>query len=259
MVQASPIRLSNPFQQPTFVSIEAERRHRKERLAAAFRIFARLGFAQGLAGHITARDPELTDHFWVNPFGLHFSRIRVSNLILVNRDGEVIQGEGKVSQAAFAIHSQIHEARPDVIAAAHAHSFYGKTWSSLGRLLEPITQDSCAFYQDHALFDDYQGVVLETNEGKRIAEALGDRKAIILRNHGILTVGHSVDEAAWWYIRLEDTCKAQLLAEAVGKPVIINHDIALNLQQRAGTHKAGWGSFQYLWDEITHDQPDLLE
>ncbi|MEJ1936175.1 class II aldolase/adducin family protein [Nostoc sp. NIES-2111] len=259
MVQASPIRPSNPFQQPTFVSIEAERRHRKERLAAAFRVFARLGFAQGLAGHITARDPELTDHFWVNPFGLHFSRIRVSNLILVNRDGEVIQGEGKVSQAAFAIHSQIHEARPDVVAAAHAHSFYGKTWSSLGRLLEPITQDSCAFYQDHALFDDYQGVVLETNEGKRIAEALGDRKAIILRNHGILTVGHSVDEAAWWYIRLEDTCKAQLLAEAVGKPVVINHDIALNLQQHAGTHKAGWGGFQYLWDEITHDQPDLLD
>lgn len=259
MVQASPIRPSNPFQQPTFVSIEAERRHRKERLAAAFRVFARLGFAQGLAGHITARDPELTDHFWVNPFGLHFSRIRVSNLILVNRDGEVIQGEGKVSQAAFAIHSQIHEARPDVVAAAHAHSFYGKTWSSLGRLLEPITQDSCAFYQDHALFDDYQGVVLETSEGKRIAEALGDRKAIILRNHGILTVGHSVDEAAWWYIRLEDTCKAQLLAEAVGKPVIINHDIAQNLQQRAGTHKAGWGGFQYLWDEITHDQPDLLD
>ncbi|BCL36002.1 class II aldolase/adducin family protein [Nostoc sp. MS1] len=259
MVQASPIRPSNPFQQPTFVSIETERRHRKERLAAAFRVFARLGFAQGLAGHITARDPELTDHFWVNPFGLHFSRIRVSNLILVNRDGEVIQGEGNVSQAAFAIHSQIHEARPDIVAAAHAHSFYGKTWSSLGRLLDPITQDSCAFYQDHALFDDYQGVVLETSEGKRIAEALGDRKAIILRNHGILTVGHSVDEAAWWYIRLEDTCKAQLLAEAAGKPVIINHDIALNLQQRAGTHKAGWGSFQYLWDEITHDQPDLLD
>ncbi|MEH2392765.1 MAG: class II aldolase/adducin family protein [Nostoc sp.] len=260
MVQTSLVRpSSNPFQPPTFVSIESERRHRQERLAAAFRVFARLGFAQGLAGHITARDPELTDHFWVNPFGIHFSRIRVSDLILVNSEGQVVQGEGKVSQAAFAIHSQIHEARPDVIAAAHAHSFYGKTWSTLGRLLDPITQDSCAFYQDHALFDDFTGIVLETSEGKRIAQGLGKSKAAILRNHGILTVGHSVDEAAWWYIRLEDTAKAQLLAEAVGKPILIDHDIALKIQQRGGTHQAGWGGFQYLWDEITHDQPDLFD
>ena len=115
------------------------------------------------------------------------------------------------------------------------------------------------FYQDHALFDDFTGIVLETSEGKRIAQGLGKSKAAILRNHGILTVGHSVDEAAWWYIRLEDTAKAQLLAEAVGKPILIDHDIALEIQQRGGTHKAGWGGFQYLWDEITHDQPDLFD
>lgn len=259
MVQTSAVRPSNPLEPPTFVSFQAERRHRQERLAAAFRIFAQLGFAQGLAGHITARDPEFTDQFWVNPFGIHFSRIRVSDLILVNSEGKVIQGQGKVSQAAFAIHSQIHEARPDVIAAAHAHSFYGKTWSSLGRLLDPITQDSCVFYQDHALFDDFKGIVLETSQGQRIAQALGGSKAAILRNHGLLTVGHSVDEAAWWYIRLEETCKTQLLAEAVGKPVLIDHDVALSIQQRGGTHQAGWGGFQYLWDEISHAQSDLFD
>ena len=111
-----------------------------------------------------------------------------------------------------------------MIAAAHSHSIHGKSWSSLGRLLDPITQDACAFYDDHALFDDFTGVVLDLEEGKRIGHALGDRKAVILRNHGLLTVGHSVDEAAWWFITMERTCQAQLLAEAAGTPVLIDAD-----------------------------------
>src|SRR5580765_1487276 len=154
---------------PTFSSFAEERRHRKERLAAAFRLFSRFGFDEGTAGHITARDPERTDHFWVNRFGQHFGQIRASDLLLVDHNGETVEGNGVPNRAAFAIHSQIHVARPDVVAAAHAHSIYGKTWSSLGRLLDPITQDSCVFYQDHSLFDDFTGIVYETSEGERIA------------------------------------------------------------------------------------------
>ena len=131
-----------------------------------------------------------------------------------------------MNTAAFAIHSAVHAARPDVIAAAHSHSLYGKAWSSLGRLLDPLTQDACAFYDDHALFDDFTGVVLDQSEGKRIAHALGDRKAVILRNHGLLTVGHSVDEAVWWFVTMERTCQAQLLAEAAGTPILIDDDVA---------------------------------
>ncbi|HEY3743503.1 MAG TPA: class II aldolase/adducin family protein, partial [Bryobacteraceae bacterium] len=159
---------------PKFASLEEERLHRKQRLAGALRLFGAFGFSEGVAGHITARDPILTDHFWVNPFGMHFSHIRVSDLLLVNHAGEVVEGEYHVNRAAFAIHSQVHAARPDVVAAAHSHSVYGKTWSSLGRLLDPITQDSCIFYDDHSLFDDYTGVVYDTDEGKRIGVALGD-------------------------------------------------------------------------------------
>src|SRR5439155_547650 len=96
--------------------------------------------------------------------------------------GDVVEGKHPVNAAAFAIHSQVHAARPDVVAAAHAHSMYGKSWSSLGRLLDPLTQDSCAFFEDHALFDDYKAVVLDPSEGRRIAKTLGDMKAIILRN-----------------------------------------------------------------------------
>jgi ribulose-5-phosphate 4-epimerase/fuculose-1-phosphate aldolase len=243
---------------PAFSSLAEERQHRKERLAASFRLFSRFGFDEGVAGHITARDPELADHFWVNPFGQHFGEICVSDLILVNHRGETVEGKGVANRAAFAIHSQIHEARPDVVAAAHAHSIYGKSWSSLGRLLDPITQDACAFYQDHSLFEDFRGIVYETSEGQRIARVLGERKAVILRNHGLLTVGRTVDEAVWWFITMERSCQAQLLAEAAGKPILIDHENASLTRSQLGTHEAGWFQFQPLWSKVTREQPDLF-
>jgi ribulose-5-phosphate 4-epimerase/fuculose-1-phosphate aldolase len=258
VAQREPMQLVIPMP-PTFASVEEERLHRKQRLAAGFRLFSKMGFDEGVAGHITARDPERLDHFWVNPFGMHFSQIRVSDLILVNKDGQVVEGNRMVNAAAFAIHSQVHEARPDVVAAAHAHSVYGKSWSSLGRLLDPLTQDACAFYEDHSLLDDYTGVVLDLEEGRRIASTLGDRKAIILRNHGLLTAGGSVDEAVWWFATMERSCQAQLLAEAAGTPIKIGHDAATLTHSQVGSGIAGWFSFQPLWDRITREQPDLLD
>jgi len=246
-------------QESTYETVEEERLHRKQRLAAAFRLFARFGFDEGVAGHITARDPERSDHFWVNPFGLHFALMRVSDLILVNEKGTVVEGTAMVNAAAFAIHSQIHAARPEVIAAAHSHSMYGKAWSALGRLLDPITQDSCAFYQDHGLFDDYTGVVLDTEEGKRIAHALGDNKAVILRNHGLLTVGHSVEEAAFWFIAMDRSCQAQLLADAAGTTVKIDADHAALTYTQVGSPLAGKYSFGGLYDLITRQEPELLD
>ncbi|MEO7556569.1 MAG: class II aldolase/adducin family protein [Acidimicrobiales bacterium] len=249
-----------PHTLPTFDSPADERRHRKQRLAAAFRLFGAYGFDEGVAGHITARDPERLDHFWVNPFGMNFKQIRVKDLLLVNHDGEVVEGDWPVNAAAFAIHSQIHAARPDVVAAAHAHSVHGKSWSALRRPLDPLTQDACTFYGDHAVFDDYTGVVLDLEEGKRIAHALGEHKAAILANHGLLTVGGSVDEAAWWFITMERSCQAQLLVEATGRPpVLIDPDMAERTQTQVGSPIAGWLSFQPLYDWITAVQPDLFE
>ena len=252
------IQQPNTPQPPIFTSVEAERQQRKERLAAALRLFAHYGFDEGIAGHITVRDPENPEYFWVNPLGMHFSLISVRDLILVNRNGEVISGKHSVNQAAFAIHSQIHIARPDVVAAAHAHSIYGKSWSSLGRLLEPLTQDACAFYEDHSLFDDYTGVVLEISEGKRIAQSLGANKAVILKNHGLLTVGHSVDEAAWWFIAMERCCQGHLLALAAGKPCVIQPEYATLTHSQVGSHYLGWLSFQPLYEMIIRQQADLL-
>jgi ribulose-5-phosphate 4-epimerase/fuculose-1-phosphate aldolase len=236
-----------------------ERRYRKQRLAAAFRVFGKLGFDEGTAGHITARDPELTDHFWVNPLGMSFRQIRVRDLMLVNSRGEVVEGNWPLNLAAFAIHSSIHEARPDVVAAAHSHSQYGKAWSTLHRQLDPLTQDACAFYGDHVLYEDYTGAVLDPEEGKRIAHALGSHKAAILANHGLLTVGQSVDEAAWWFVTMERSCQVQLLAEAAGTPVLIRPDVAAKTFQQTGAHPVGWRQFQPLHDLIVAQEPDLLD
>lgn len=243
----------------TFQSREEERLHLKQRLAAAFRLFSKYGFDEGVAGHITARDPVERDTFWVNPFTIDFSQVRVSNLIRIDHDGEVVEGNYPVNRAAFAIHSRLHRARPDVVAAAHSHSMYGKAFATLGRLLDPITQDSCAFYEDHALFADYTGVVLETSEGDRIAEVLGGRKAVILRNHGLLTVGATVDAAAYWFITMDRSCHAQLLAEAAGETVKIPPDMARLTGMQVGSPIAGHLGFQPLYDRIVAEQPDLLE
>ena len=244
---------------PSPGTVEEERLHRKQRMAATFRLFSKLGFDEGIAGHVTARDPERADHFWVNPFGMHFGCIRVSDLVLCNHQGEVVEGSAPVNRAAFAIHSQVHAARPDVVAAAHTHSVHGRAFSTLGRLLDPVTQDACAFYGDHGLFDDYTGVVLDVEEGKRIAHALGDHKAVILRNHGLLTVGRSVDEAAWWFVAMERSCQAQLLAMAAGNPISIDPEMARLTRDQVGSSPGGWFSFQPLYQLILREQPDLLD
>jgi ribulose-5-phosphate 4-epimerase/fuculose-1-phosphate aldolase len=235
------------------------RKDRKNKLAAALRLFGKFGFDEGVAGHITVRDPERTDHFWVNPMGKSFKQMKVSDLLLVSHTGEVVEGNGLLNGAAFTIHSQIHMSNPAITAAAHSHSVYGKAFSALGKTLDPLTQDACAFYEDHVLFDDFSGVVLDDTEGERIAAALGDRKAAILQNHGLLTVADSIEAAAWWYITMERSCQAQLLAEAAGTPKLIDHEVALHTRETVGSPLAGWFSFQPLYDVIVAEQPELLE
>lgn len=247
---------------PVFKNVQEERLHIKQRLAASFRIFSRLGFDEGVAGHVTARDPEFKDTFWVNGFGVHFSQVNVSNLIRVDHEGNTVEGHHPVNTAAFNIHSRIHNLRPDVVAAAHTHSPHGRAWSVLGRPLDMITQDSCAFYKDHVVYDDFGGIVVELDEGVRVATALGKNKAAILRNHGLLTVGHTVDAAVWWYIAMERCCQVQLLAEAAkkdGKLESMSEKAAEATAPIVGAPFAGWFQFQPLYAKILKEEPDFLQ
>lgn len=235
---------------------------RKRKMAAGFRLFARYGFDEGCAGHITVRDPEFPDTFWVNPFRVHFCQVKVSDLIRVDHSGKILEGKHELNVAAFSIHSQIHHHRPDVGAAAHTHAMYGRAWSALGRKLDPISQDACAFYQDHEVYKDFGGVVITTDEGANICRTMGNKKAAILENHGLLTVGQTIDEAVFWYIAMEKLAQSQLLAEAAaaGKPLsLIKHDIAVQSHSLMGTPEVGRIQFIPLYKKIIAEEPDLLE
>jgi len=143
---------------PTFTDKQQERAYLKSRLAAAFRLFALYGYDDGLAGHITARDPIEPDTFWVNPVGLHFSRIKASDLVRLDHDGNLVEGESLVNTAAFMIHSRIHATYPHINAVAHSHSPAGRAWSTQGRPLEPLTQDSCVFFEKHDVLNVFVSV-----------------------------------------------------------------------------------------------------
>jgi ribulose-5-phosphate 4-epimerase/fuculose-1-phosphate aldolase len=239
-------------------SFEAERLYRKQRLAATFRLFGVYGFDQGLAGHITVRDPEFSGRYWINPLGKFFRQIRVSDLVLIDSQGNTLEGGKPVNGPGVLIHSAIHDARPDVVAVAHTHSTYGKAWSALGRLLDPITQDACAFYEDHSLFHPFAGLFLTRSEAGRLAEALGSRKAVILQNHGLLTVGATVEAAAWWFIAMDNAARTQLLAEAAGTVKPIPPEMARLAAAQTGTPRDGIFNFHPLWEWIVAEEPDLL-
>ncbi|KAE9389289.1 arad-like aldolase/epimerase [Gymnopus androsaceus JB14] len=193
---------------------------RSGHMAAALRYWGKCGFGEGISGHITVRDPVLPDHYWMNPIAEHFSTMTKSMLVLVGPDGYVSPHGAQlpINTSGFHIHSAIHKARPEIKAAAHCHSLYGKTWSAFGRPIDMLTQDSCF-------------------EGENIAAALGSKwKTCIMQNHGLLTLGHTVDEAVFLFSVLDRLCQAQLLAEAaeangIPKAVISKEDAEFTAKQ----------------------------
>lgn len=247
---------------PVFETVEQERQHRRERLAAVCRIFGRYKFEYGFAGHVTVRDPAHTDLFWTNPFGMSFSRVRASDLILVDHAGKVVEGSWAVNRAGFVLHSAIHEANPDIVASCHAHTVNGMAWAALGRPLDPITQTACGFYEQQALITEEAGaVVVDKGAGSSVAAAFGNAKVAIHQNHGLFSVGrHSIDEAAWWFIALERACEIQLKAEATGSPLkLISAEKATHSATHLATPFMGWLHFQPIYDWIIRLDADLVD
>jgi ribulose-5-phosphate 4-epimerase/fuculose-1-phosphate aldolase len=181
----------------------------------------------------------------------------VSDLVLVNHEGEIVEGKHPINAAAYAIHSRIHRARPDVVAAAHSHSRYCTTFASFGKLIPPITQEAAGFYNSHSLFDGYNGIAADVSEGELISAALGSGKAVICRHHGVFTVGASVEEAVSWYLRAERACEQTLLAWAAGTPKEIDPQMAAHTVKQVGSPRAGWYGLQPLLDKVLAEQPDL--
>lgn len=252
---------------PTFENPADERRHRLERLAVGFRVLARRGLTTGIAGHISARDPEHPDRFWVNPLARPFSLMRVRDLVAVDAAGHVVEGDAVVNAAAFAIHSRIHERNPGVVSACHSHTPWGRPWSATGRLIEPTSQDACAFHGSQRVVPDFSGVVLGLDVGDRLGEAFAEPcdapsgvNVVVHANHGHLTVGETVDAAVFWFVLFEELCATQLRLEATGRPYqVLDDAVAAHTARMVGTPYAGWLGFQSLYAEVVAQEPDVLD
>lgn len=228
--------------------LSGDRHALRRELVKAVRLFAALGYSEGIAGHISVRDSEDGDAYWVNPFGLDFHQVTEDDLLLVGKDGVVLRGEGELNPSVDPIHGELHRARPDLAAFAHTHSMYGKTWSSLGRTLDPLTQDACALYQRHGLYPQFMGLVDARKEGKEIVRAMGSGTAVILQNHGFLAGGRSIGEAAWVFVVMERAAQSQLMAEAAGNPLKIPHDVALETGRALARFEFAEKQYRNLYD-----------
>ncbi|WOO83193.1 Decarboxylase NovR [Vanrija pseudolonga] len=250
---------------PVFASPEEERKYRKEHLALVFRIMHRFKLAEGIAGHCSVRDPVEPDTFWVNPQGKSFARMKQSDLVRCRiADGVMVEGIAPTDASASSIHSQIYRVRgregpAGIEAIVHVHGPNTKAFSSLGRVLDMISQDACA-YHDEMVLVPFGGAVFDNTEGERIASIAGSKRIAILQNHGIVAMGKlSIDEAAWWQINFEMCCQAQLLADAARRPtdpiVEAGPEEIASTKAEMGTPEMGWFSLaQYIEDEEYYSQ-----
>ena len=247
---------------PVFATASEERLHRKKRLVAACRAFALHGFDYGFAGHLTVRDPELPQLYWTNPMAVHFSQVKLSNLILADHEGKVVEGDHAINRAGFVLHAAVHEMHTDIVAMCHAHTIYGTAFAATGRPLDPISQDAACFYEDHVVIKDEAGAVaVETKAGYTVAAAFRNVKAAIHQNHGLLTASrHSIDSAAFWFIALERCCHQQLIVEASGvEPVLVTPERARYSREHVGSDYIGWLHFQPVYEYVARSCGDMFD
>jgi len=254
-----PTPIGGPLPVPReFADLEDERSHRKLKLAAAFRLLSRFGLTEGIAGHVTVRDPEHYDRYWVNQYAQHFSTIHPDDLICIDDVGVVHHGIGPVNAAAVAIHCGLHRVNHSAMAAVHTHTTYGRAFAARERLLAPINQEACLFFENHVVFRG-DIVVLAADEGARIARTMGTCKAAILLNHGFLTVGTSVDSAVYRFISMERCAQVQLLAEAAGALAPLSAEEARATRRHLASDYVAWLAFQGLYRQILRDHKDLRD
>lgn len=198
--------------EPDFDSIEELRRHRKRQTALSYRLFGAFGWGSLGDGHITARDPEFTDCFWLLKYGVSFRQATVDDLVLVGPGGDVVEGEGPINMTAYYIHAPIHEVRPESVAVAHTHTPYATAWVAKVRPFRMICQEATAFFRSQAIFEGEEVQVTDADTGKHIAAALDEAKLVFLRNHGPVTVGKSVEETIGWFLLAERVAEVHIKA-----------------------------------------------
>lgn len=218
------------------------RDQRQRLLVVAYRLFGAMGWGTLGDGHISARDPERTEAFWLLRYGVAFNRARIDDLVLVGPGGEILAGGGAINMTAYHIHGPIHDARPEVVSVAHTHTAYGTPWAANALPFRMICQEATAFFEDHAVYQGEEVQVMDVEDGRRIASALGDRKAIILRNHGPVTVGASIEEAIGWFLTMERVAEVHVKAQ---RPRPISDAAARLASTEIGAVESALSVFEY--------------
>ena len=242
---------------PEVDDLEELRLLRKWEAAIGYRIFAGMRWGQIGDGHVTARDPILTDHFWVLGYGIPFRDATVHDLTLVGPDGRGVEGPtgSGINTAAFNIHWPILDARPDLASAAHTHTGFGTPWAATVEPFSAITQESCSFVFDQAMYLGEDLEVVDTDGGRRIAAALGDHKLCILRNHGLLTGGRSPSEAVGWFVMAERVAEVHVKAT---NATPISDEAAKLVAATLEKPEVGWRIFQWVARDLVPDPSVVL-
>ncbi|MBC9795245.1 TauD/TfdA family dioxygenase [Sinomicrobium weinanense] len=231
----------------------------KYRLAASYRMMVSEQLDEGgISGHISLRVPGNPGLFWVNPFGLLAEDVKPDNLIMVDKKGNVVEGDHPVNVAGFCIHAAIHEAHPEINCIAHTHSPWGTLFSALNKKILPLDQNCCMFFEDHALYSQYNGAVTDAEDAQRISKALGNNHSIILQNHGTITCGATLEGAIIRMIAIERAYRLNFLAQQVMSQVqLIDPEVARSTKDWIGNELGLKIEFDALLKKVERLYPDL--
>jgi ribulose-5-phosphate 4-epimerase/fuculose-1-phosphate aldolase len=217
---AQPIDLTLEFYAPK-AKADLDERELRIQLAAAYRLLDKFKMTDLLSTHLSVRLPGPEHHFLINPYGMMFHEITASSLVKIDIEGNIIgESEWPVNPAGFVIHSAIHAAREDLTCIFHTHTRYGIAVSALECGFLPISQFAMKFY-NRVAYHDYEGVALDLDERERLVKDLGDKKVMILRNHGLLTAGRTIPETFFLMYYLDRACEIQVTAQSASTKLII--------------------------------------
>ena len=248
----------------SLIGVSAEEWQLRCDLAALYRLVAHHRWTDFIYTHISVRIPGPDHHFLINKYGVNFHEMRASDLVKIDLDGRVVE-EGDVSNrpvnaAGFTIHSAIHMAREDMMCVIHTHTQAGMAVSATKEGLLPLTQHAMKFY-NRVAYHDYEGIALDLEERDRLVRDLGQHKAMILRNHGLLVGGRSVPEAFHTLYMLERSCAAQVSILSMGREVVIPpHEVCQHASDQFRAFEDDRAHYAMLWDAalrlIENDRPD---
>jgi L-fuculose-phosphate aldolase len=218
----------------------------RERLVDAGRVLALEGQGDYVAGHVSVRLPDALDRFLMKPAGIGLEEMRPDNIITVDIEGRRVDGSMPRHNEVF-IHSEVLRARPDVNAVVHTHPIHAVAFSSLGKPLLAVGNDASWFVGNLPVFSETTDLIIDQPRGMAVARCLGPHAALILRNHGIVTAGASIEEAVWVALKLEKACRMQLLAESAGGPrLVVEGDDLAKKAKRSNRGDLHRNVFDYL-------------